>query len=69
MNNKDRILIDGVWYIRETALVEQIDVDITEFRGGVYETHKYCWGATQLKLNDGEYEKEILEQINSLSVI
>ena len=33
---KDRILIDGVWYIRE----EEEDLDITEFEGLVYEDTK-----------------------------
>ena len=56
---KDRIQIDGVWYVKEsnakptTKKVEIEDFDITKYKGAVYETDDYCWEATKIYKDDG----------------
>lgn len=56
---KDRIQIDGVWYVKEsnakptTKKVEIEDFDITKFKGAVYETDEYRWEATKIYKEDG----------------
>ena len=56
---KDRIQIDGVWYVKEsnakptTKKVEIEDSDITKLLGAVYETDDYCWEATKIYKDDG----------------
>ena len=49
---KDRILIDGVWYIREHS---DEDLDITEFEGLVYEDTKAVFEATRIKDDNGNF--------------
>ena len=57
--NKDRIQIDGVWYVKEsnvkptTKKVEIDDADITKYKGATYETDDYCWEATKMYKEDG----------------
>jgi hypothetical protein len=51
--NKDRIQINGEWYVKESTSKKQnqivIDDDgMTSFRGYVYETDKYSWEATKV---------------------
>lgn len=51
--NKDRIQIDGVWYVREQQAPKKIDV--TKFKGIVTESDKYCFEATLIEREDGTY--------------
>jgi len=51
--NKDRIQINGEWYIKESTSkkqnqIEIDDDDMTSFRGYVYETPNYSWEATRI---------------------
>lgn len=51
---KDRIEIDGVWYVREDqADQEELDLDYTSFDGRVYETDLYCFEVTRILEDDG----------------
>jgi hypothetical protein len=48
--NKDKIQIDGVWYIREDQSEKKLDV--TNFIGCVYENDEYVWEATKIYQDD-----------------
>lgn len=51
---KERIQIDGVWYVRETEpQPEFIDVEITKSMSALYENDDYCWEAIKL-INDDD---------------
>lgn len=52
---EDRILINGVWYVKESEKVTDIEFtakDVTHFEGCVYETDDYCWEANTLDSAD-----------------
>ena len=57
--NKDRIQINGVWYVKESNAkttakkVEIEDHQITKFKGASFETDDYCWEATKIYKDDG----------------
>ena len=55
--DKDRIQIDGVWYVKESCTtsksVEIKDTQVIKFKGAAYETDKYCWEATKIYKDDG----------------
>ena len=60
MNN--RIEIDGVWYTREDnttpEVIPQLEPSVS-FEGLVFESDLYCFEATRLRDDDGEfYDKE-----------
>jgi hypothetical protein len=48
--NKDRIQIDGVWYVKEF----QPEINIINFIGCVYENDEYCWEATKIYEDDAK---------------
>jgi hypothetical protein len=48
--NKDKIQIDGVWYIREDQSEKKLDV--TNFIGCVYENDECVWEATKIYQDD-----------------
>ena len=54
---KDRIQIDGVWYVKESNAtpksVEIKDTQVIKFKGATYETNNYCWEATKIYKDDG----------------
>jgi len=43
---KDRIQINGIWYIREDQVQESIELDPTEFEGIVVENDCFCFEET-----------------------
>lgn len=45
---KERIQINGVWYVKETTNEEPIELDIIDFIGCSYETSDYVWEATKI---------------------
>ena len=46
---QDRIQINGIWYVKETATKEEpIVLDLTDFIGCSYETAVYAWEATKI---------------------
>ncbi len=52
---EDRILINGVWYVRETQLEEEIILDdLTQTLNIIYENGDYSWEATRIYKDDGE---------------
>jgi hypothetical protein len=53
---RDRILIDGVWYVKETEILEELDV--TECEGLVYENTKAVFEATRIKNDEGIFYKD-----------
>lgn len=60
---KDRIKIDGVWYVRED-ISEKVskpkkEISLTEFCGMVYENEDYCWEATRLYKDDKTFYEGI----------
>ena len=55
--SKDRIQIDGVWYVKEqdTNTVQELQPsDVTNYIGCVYETDAFCWEATMIYRDDLE---------------
>ena len=54
---KDRIQINGVWYVREDQVQEPIELDPTKFEGVVVENDKFCFEATRIcKASGGFYD-------------
>ena len=52
---EDRILINGVWYVRETEPeTETKEIETTDLICSVYETEDYVWKATRIYKDDGE---------------
>jgi hypothetical protein len=51
---KDRIQINGVWYVRETQPEEIILDDLTQTLNIIYENGNYSWEATRIYKDDGE---------------
>jgi|LakMenE18May11ns_1017448.scaffolds.fasta_scaffold9586588_3 hypothetical protein len=52
---EDRILINGVWYVRETQPEEEIILDdLTQTLNIIYENSDYSWEATRIFKDDGE---------------
>ena len=59
---KDRIEINGVWYTREDSTSPKVKPQLEPsiaFEGLVFESDLYCFEATRLRDDDGEfYDKE-----------
>jgi len=52
---EDRILINGVWYVRETEpKTETKEIEIVDFIGTLYETDDFVWKASRIYQDDGE---------------
>jgi hypothetical protein len=52
---EDRILINGVWYVRETEpKTETKEIEVIDFIGSICETDDYVWKASRLYKDDGE---------------
>jgi len=52
MKPKDRIQIDGHWYVLENT--NSLDlIEVTEFVGTVYESKLYCFEATKILRENG----------------
>lgn len=52
--NKDRIKIEGVWYVKEdTSLKESIEVDPTHFEGCFVENDEFCFEANRILRDNG----------------
>ena len=54
---KNRIQIDGVWYVRETDTPKTITIDpsnLTRTQTLTYENDNYCWEAIRIYKDDGE---------------
>ncbi len=52
---KERIQIDGVWYVRETEPEEEIILnDLTQVLNIIYENDDYSWEASRIFKDDGE---------------
>jgi len=54
---KDRIQIDGVWYVKEESTQNKIKIEehqLTQCQTLVYETSDYCWEATRIYHDDKE---------------
>jgi hypothetical protein len=45
---KERIQINGVWYVKETTNEEPIELNVIDFIGCSYETSDYVWEATRI---------------------
>ena len=59
---KERIQIDGVWYVRETETKPQpkfVDVEINASMSALYENDDYCWEAIKLINDDGTHQDDI----------
>ena len=70
---KNRIEIDGVWYTREDnttpEVIPQLDPSIS-YEGLVFESDLYCFEATRLRDDDGEfYDKECSIKFTDKSII
>jgi hypothetical protein len=57
---KNRIEINGVWYVREDAIIDPLDhledeeLDLTFSEECVYETDKYCFVASRIRQEDSD---------------
>lgn len=50
---KDRILIDGEWYVKEVLPKETFEeINITKYIGCSFETDEYAWEATKIFRDD-----------------
>ena len=58
---KDRIEVDGVWYIKEPTITETepIELDPTYVESCVVESNKYCYEASRLKNDDGTFYDDV----------
>jgi hypothetical protein len=61
---KNRIQINGVWYVREDCPKEEVTVDIdtlVDIKGCIYENSDFCWEATVLcrDYESGEIQPEV----------
>jgi hypothetical protein len=59
MMKQDRIQVNGVWYVRETAALAPIELDPTEFEGIVIEDNKFCFEATRIRRDSGGFYDDI----------
>jgi hypothetical protein len=53
---KDRIQIDGVWYVKEEPTQNKIEIEdhqLTQCQTIVYGTDDYCWEASRIYNDDG----------------
>ena len=53
---KDRIQIDGVWYVKEEPTQNKIEIEdhqLTQCQTLIYETDDYCWEASRIYEDDG----------------
>ena len=70
---KDRIEIDGVWYTREDSTSPKVKPQLeppTSFEGLVFESDLYCFEATRLRDDTGEfYDKECSIKFTDKSII
>ena len=57
---ENRIEINGVWYVREDAITDPLDhleaevIDLTFSEECCYETSKYCFVASRLRIDGGD---------------
>ena len=52
---EDRLLINGVWYVRETEPeTETKEIETTDLICSLYETEDYVWKASKIYKDDGE---------------
>lgn len=61
---KDRIQINGVWYVKEDSAPEPTypifcEDDITWFQGCTYETDDYCWEVTKIQIEENKYHNGV----------
>ena len=70
---KNRIEIDGVWYTREDNTTPEVKPRLESsiaFEGLVFESDLYCFEATRLRDDDGEfYDKECSIKFTDKSII
>ncbi len=56
---EDRIEINGEWYVKEENTIpvniDPVKLSVTEFKGIVYESDKYCFEASLMKDDNGDY--------------
>jgi hypothetical protein len=58
--NKDRIQIDGVWYVKEdNQNDEPIKIDVIETHGCVVENTNFCYEATRMFKEEGGFYEGI----------
>ena len=54
--NKDRIQIDGVWYVREDNIEDEpINLDVVETQGFLVENDNFCYAATRIGNDKGGF--------------
>ena len=61
---KDRVQIDGVWYVREDqAQIDAVleDFDPTGFEGYVVENEEVCFEASRIKRDDGGFYDDCID--------
>ena len=73
MINKDRIQIDGEWYIKESIINpmetrELTAKDLTHYEGFVYETDDYCWEATRVFKDDNSLHDAVMVKFTDKTV-
>ena len=54
---KDRIQVDGVWYVRETPTLPIVKIDemfVTNTLSCIWESNNWCFGATVILLDEAE---------------
>jgi hypothetical protein len=62
--NKDRIQIDGVWYVKEdNQNDEPIELDVIETQGCLVENTNFCYDATRIANDKGGFYEGVDIQV------
>lgn len=59
MKQKERIFVDGAWYVKEKKLEEEIILNEVEYEGIVVEDDEFCFKAERLQKPDGAFYEGI----------
>jgi hypothetical protein len=57
---KNRIQIEGVWYVREDQIEKNpIKLDPVKFEGIIFENESFCFEVTRIHKDNGDYYKDV----------
>lgn len=68
---KDRIQVDGIWYVRETSTLPIVEIkpnDVTNTLGCIWESDNWCFEATAILRDEAEYLTDIYNQIITIDI-
>jgi hypothetical protein len=68
---KDRIQVDGVWYVRETSTLPIVEIDemlVTNTLGCIWESDNWCFEATAILKDEATNLKDIYTAIIDIAI-